>query len=73
MEVEHRKIVRKVNYKQWNCGNCNKLIGIIYNNGILAVKYKDFTGWLITGEFKLICRFCKSENTYKKILNVSDI
>lgn len=73
MEVEYRKIDRKVNYKPWNCGNCSKLIGVKYNNGILAIKYKDFTGWLMSGEFKLICTFCKSENTYRKTADVSDI
>ena len=62
MEVEHRKIIKK--YKEWRCGSCNKLLGIIHNNGVLAIKYKDFVGYVLKGDFKMICTFCKSENNY---------
>ncbi len=70
MEVEHRKIMRK--YKEWRCGSCNKLLGIIHNNGILAIKHKDFVGYSMGGDFKTICVFCKSDNnnTHKSIVEV---
>jgi len=32
-------------YKHWTCGGCNKLLGLIYSDGVLAVKYKDLLGF----------------------------
>jgi hypothetical protein len=57
-------INKKSALKNWRCGACHKLLGIIYRNGILAIKHKDFVGWVLSGDFKTICRFCKCENTY---------
>ena len=50
-------------FKEWHCGGCKKLMGIIYADGTLAVKYKDLTAWVV-GEYKTICRYCKCMNTY---------
>lgn len=55
---------QKSKFKQWNCGSCRKLLGLIYNNGTLAIKYKDLLLWA-TGEVKTICRYCQVENVYK--------
>ncbi len=51
-------------YKAWTCGGCNKLLGLIYSDGVLAVKYKDLTAW-VTGTYKTVCRFCKMINIYR--------
>jgi hypothetical protein len=62
MEIEHRKIRAK--FREWRCGGCTKLLGLIYPNKTLTIKYKDLTAY-VEGEIKLICTFCKSENIYK--------
>lgn len=60
MIVEHRKLDK---FRHWKCGGCNKLLGVIYPTRTLAIKYKDFVGY-VDGEIKIICTFCKSENIY---------
>jgi phage FluMu protein Com len=70
MEIEHKK--RKIAYKEWRCGSCNKLLGIIYATKTLAIKYKDLTAW-VDGEIKIICTFCKSENIYKSKSTIDDL
>jgi hypothetical protein len=70
MEVEYKKIVRK--YKEFRCGSCTRLLGIIHNTGVLAIKYKEFKGYVLSGEFKIVCTFCGADNNYnhKSIIDV---
>lgn len=63
MIVEKRKLKK---FKEWNCGGCNKLLGIIHTNGTVVVKYKDMMLW-ITGEVTTICRLCQTSNTYRQV------
>lgn len=69
--VQHLK--HKSKFRNWDCGGCGKLLGIIYHNGTLAIKYKDFVGWALSGEFKTVCRYCKCENTYKHRNNIENL
>ena len=59
--VEHVK--KKQTLRNWTCGSCGTLLGIIYRDGTLAVKYKDLVAW-VTGNYKTICRKCKVVNEY---------
>ena len=71
MQVEHRK--KRALHREWRCGGCDKLLGIIYPTRTLAIKYKDLTAW-VDGEVKVICTFCKSENTYiSKKINIDTL
>ena len=59
------KIVNKPQmFKAWKCGGCGKLLGLIYSDGELAVKYKDLTAWVM-GTYRTVCRFCKITNVYR--------
>jgi len=59
--VEHT-VNRK--FRRWTCGGCGKLLGLIYKNGTVALKYKDWMVWC-DGSVRTICRGCQTENTYK--------
>lgn len=69
--VEHK--THKAPFREWKCGSCDKLLGLIYKDGTLAVKYKDLVAWA-TGEYKTICRYCKSVNIYQSdvLLNIDN-
>lgn len=68
MQVEHKKH----KHKEWRCGGCDKLLGIIFPTRTLAIKYKDFTGY-VDGEIKVICTFCKSDNIYNSRSNIENL
>jgi hypothetical protein len=69
MIVEHTKN-RK--FRRWTCGSCDKLLGLIYLNGTVALKYKDFVAW-VSGDIRTICRGCQTENTYRHEKNLEDL
>lgn len=56
-------IKKKKRFKDWRCGGCDKLLGIIYPTKTIAIKHKDLTLW-VDGNVKLVCRYCKSENNF---------
>jgi len=62
MIIEHRKLNPK--FRQWRCGGCDKLLGIIYPTRTLAIKHKDLVAY-VDGKIKVICPFCKVENEFK--------
>ncbi len=68
--VERRKNHPK--YKAWQCGTCSKLLGLVYPNGVLCIKFKDLTCWVV-GQAKIVCRFCKTINTYRTSINIEDM
>lgn len=68
--VQHVK--RKQVLRNWTCGGCDKLLGIIYQDGTLAIKYKDLVAW-VTGHYKTICRNCKTINEYKTGNKIEDL
>lgn len=59
-------------YKRWECGTCNKLLGMLYPTGVLAIKHKEFYCW-ITGTCKIICRFCSTQNTINTLSSFEDV
>lgn len=63
MIVETRKVKK---FKNWQCGGCTKLLGIVHDTGIISIKYKDMLLW-VKGEVTTICRFCQTSNTYRDI------
>ena len=67
MIVEHKKNHK---FRQWNCGSCGKLLGFIYKNGTVTMKYKEFFVWVTGGEIKTICRYCSTENNYSPSTNI---
>lgn len=62
----------KNKYKDWRCGTCDKLLGIVYHTGVLSIKHKEFYCW-IEGHCKVICRFCGSSNTINTSTNIEDM
>lgn len=69
MIVEH---VKNRKYRQWLCGSCGKLLGLIYANGTLAIKYKELFLW-VEGSVKTICRNCQTENNYKYKTDIEEL
>ncbi len=69
MIVEH---VKRKSFKEWKCGGCGSLLGLIYPDGTLAVKYKELVCWIL-GETKIICRRCKVINTFNSKSNIEDL
>ncbi len=67
-----RKKTSPRKYKTWLCGTCNKLLGLIYPDGVLAIKHKDLTCWVI-GQVKVACRFCATINTYRTTVKLEEI
>lgn len=61
--------VKKRRFKEWRCGGCDKLLGIIYPTHTVAIKHKDLTAY-VTGHVKVVCRFCKSDNEYSTDKNI---
>lgn len=53
----------KQKFTPWQCSSCGKILGLIYTGGVLAVRYKDLTAW-VTGQYKTVCRYCKTINTF---------
>ncbi len=71
MNVVRKKTTPR-KYKTWQCGTCNKLLGLIYPDGVLTIKHKDLTMWVI-GYVKTACRFCKTINTYRTDVKIEEI
>jgi len=69
MIVEH---TTNRKFRRWTCGTCDKLLGLIYKNGTVSVKYKDLVLW-VTGSIKTVCRSCQTENTYTYEKNVESL
>ena len=63
-ESKPKIINKQQRFIPWKCGGCGKLLGLIYSDGELAVKYKDLTAW-VRGTYKTVCRFCKMINVYR--------
>jgi hypothetical protein len=63
---KHKTVTMEIpgKFRYWKCGGCGKLLGLIYSDGVLAVKYKDLTAW-VTGTYKTVCRFCKLVNVFR--------
>ncbi len=59
-------------FKEWKCGGCDKLLGIIYAEGTLAIKYKELVAW-VTGEYKTVCRYCKCINIYNSSKSIVEL
>ncbi len=72
VQVITKKKTSPRKYKVWECGTCTKLLGIIYPNGVLCIKFKDLTCWVV-GQAKIVCRFCKTINTYRTSVNIEDV
>jgi hypothetical protein len=59
-------------YKTWNCGTCGSILGMIYPNGVLAIKHKEFYCW-IKGECTVVCRRCSSQNMLNTYADIEKV